>query len=142
MLFRGRGGAFMRVCLSGENGQDTNLSKFALIYLEKGQLFKTLFVKVQKHYIFPYAGKNGKKIICTFRVVGPNLPKMCVCVCLCFFFFRVGLVFLFFLFCGPPWLFFCYFLFLCLFFEKKTNLVFPLKVALLAYFSVSPFLSP
>ena len=36
------GGAFMGVWLSGENGQDTNLSNFALMYFEKGQIFKNL----------------------------------------------------------------------------------------------------
>ena len=37
-----RGGAFMGVWLSGQNGQDTNLGNFALVYFEKGQNFEKM----------------------------------------------------------------------------------------------------
>ena len=43
-IFWGSGGACMGVWLSGENGQDTNSSNFALMYFRQGQIFKTLFV--------------------------------------------------------------------------------------------------
>ena len=63
----------MGVWLSGENGQDTTLSNFVLMYFEKGQIFKICFCKCRKHYIFPCTGKMAKFSLHTFRFVGPNL---------------------------------------------------------------------
>ena len=47
----------MGVWLSGDNGQDTDLGNFALMYLEKGQnsKFCLCLCRCRKHYIFPYA---------------------------------------------------------------------------------------
>ena len=71
----------MGVWLSGENGQDTNLSNFALMYFEKGQICKNVVCVGAENTLFPHMrAKKATLFICiTFRFVGPHLHEHVFC---------------------------------------------------------------
>ena len=80
-------------CL-GENGQDINLRKFLLFFLNNGILSKISLCRCRKHNIFPYVRDIPKIFRCT-RFGGEVCTKMCFC------WGHVGLVVLLYLCCFP-----------------------------------------
>ena len=72
------GHSWVFACLSGENGQDTHLSNFALMYLKKGQILKNCLCRCRKLDVVPYAGKHRKVYIAPVSGCGPKFARTCV----------------------------------------------------------------